>query len=93
MSISTFLFGITFTTFMFSGIFFLKFWLASRDKFFLFFCVACWLLGFERLVLGVLTEQHVGPHQAEISIWVYLIRLLAFSVIIAAIIVKNRSTK
>lgn len=86
-----FLYGIALATFAFSAVFFLKFWKASRDKFFLYFCTACGLLAFERFVILCVTYQHVGPHQAEISIWVYLIRLFAFSVIMGAIIEKNRS--
>ncbi|MES2767829.1 MAG: DUF5985 family protein [Bdellovibrionota bacterium] len=87
-----FLYGIAMTTFAFSSIFFLKFWNASRDSFFLYFCIACALLAFERVVILLGTYQHVGPHQAEVSIWVYMIRLLAFSVILTAVVTKNRSS-
>lgn len=86
-----FLSGIAMATFAFSSIFFLKFWKASRDPFFLYFCLACALLAFERTVILLLTYQQTGPHQAEISIWVYMIRLLAFAVILTAVVIKNRS--
>ena len=87
-----FLSGIATATFAFSSIFFLKFWKASRDSFFLYFCIACGLLAIERVVILLATHQHVGPHQAEISIWVYMIRLLAFGVILTAVVTKNRSS-
>lgn len=87
-----FLSGIATATFAFSSIFFLKFWKASRDKFFLYFCIACGLLAFERVVILLMTYEHTGPHQAEVSVWVYTIRLLAYGVILTAVVTKNRST-
>lgn len=81
--------------FGFSGVFFLKFWKASHDRFFLFFAVACWLLSAERLVSlfvqGALTN--LTNTQIDSSSWVYLIRLLAFATILVAVVEKNRSAK
>jgi hypothetical protein len=66
------------------GIFFLRFWRASRDRFFLLFAMAFWLEGAHRIVI----YQWVGPDEA--SPFYYLIRLLAYGLIIVAIVDKNR---
>lgn len=87
-----FLSGMFAATFMASGVFFLKFWFASRDRFFIFFAVACWLIGVERIALLMISDG-CGPatNTAEADSWVYLIRLLSFILILIAIIEKNRA--
>ena len=68
---------------MVAGLFFLRFWRESHDRFFLLFAIAFGLLGLERiplLIKGLSTEMHYS---------VYLIRLAAFLVFIAAIVLKN----
>lgn len=91
--ISTILFlsGITVVTFLASGVFFLKFYRASRDPFYLFFCLACWLLSIERIAILMV----IGPAKTsgETSPWVYLIRLIAFLLIMIAIVNKNRNQR
>lgn len=91
-----FLSGIAMATFAASGIFFLKFWRASGDRFFLLFCVACWLLSLERVVLifvrAAMGEENTsGPTEA--TVWIYLIRLAAFAFIISAVIGRNRASR
>jgi hypothetical protein len=90
-----FLSGVSMITLAFCGVFFLKFWKTSKDKFFLFFSVACWLLSLERIVLFFVeaTNHPTGNDLAESGAWVYLIRLLAFALILVAIIEKNRQPK
>jgi hypothetical protein len=86
-----FLSGITFITFAASGIFFLKFYRTSRDPFYLYFCLACWLLSIERVaILIFIVPANAG---GENVLWVYLIRLIAFSMIMIAIINKNRNRR
>lgn len=70
--------------FLIGGTFFLRFWKQTRDGFFLIFAVAFWLMAVERIPLAF-----VYPNQ-ETKPFVYLIRLAAFSLIIAAILYKNR---
>ena len=87
--------GISLATFAASGLFFLKFWRASHDRFFLLFSIACWLIAFERMVAFFVIPVH-QPQQAEsaeASSWVYLIRLSAFLVVLAAIYLKNRPSR
>jgi hypothetical protein len=69
-----------------AGLFFLRFWRETRDRLFLIFAGAFWLLGLQRLALALsrdLVEDHTG---------LYLIRLFAFLLILGAIIDKNRSS-
>jgi hypothetical protein len=68
-----------------AGLFFLQFWRASSDRLFLFFSIAFWLLGVQRLGLAVASPQAPGD-----TVWIPLLRLLAFLLILAAIIDKNR---
>lgn len=67
-----------------AAFFFLEFWRRSRDKLFLMFSVAFFILSLERLVLGSLGTSH------EPRPTIYLIRLTAFVIILIAIIHKNR---
>ena len=70
-----------------AGLFFLRFWRATRDRLFLIFAVAFWILGFQRMALAVdrvLIETHSS---------LYLIRLFAFLLILAAIVDKNRGCR
>lgn len=67
------------------GLFFFRFWRSTRDRFFAMFALAFWLLGLERVILAwlnLIDESHS---------LVYLIRTLAFLVIVLAIIDKNRA--
>lgn len=68
-----------------AAVFFLNFWRRSRDNFFALFACAFSLLGLSWLV-------YVSAGVAdEFNRPVYLIRLLAFLLIIIAVIQKNRS--
>lgn len=94
MIFSDFLAGVTMATFAASGVFFLKFWRASRDRFYLLFSLACWLLALDRttsVAVGI-SQQALRSVATESSSWVYLIRLVAYLMILFAIIEKNRST-
>ena len=64
-----------------AGLFFLRFWTLSRDRLFLLFCVAFWIFAVNWLLLAL-----GGP----LSEHVYVLRLLTFLVIAAAIVDKNR---
>ena len=68
------------------GLFFLRFWRETRDRLFLIFAIAFWILGIQRVAL-VLTR-----HMAE-GTGLYLLRLFAFLLILGAIIDKNRAPR
>lgn len=67
-----------------AGLYFLRFWKASGDRFFLLFATAFWLEGAHRIVI----YEWVGPDEA--SPLYYLPRLVAYVLIIIAIVDKNR---
>jgi hypothetical protein len=66
------------------ALFFLRFWLRSRDSFFLFFSAAFLIEAVSRVVLAF------EPASDEYEPLYYLPRLLAFSLIALAVILKNR---
>ena len=66
------------------ALFFLRFWTSSRDRLFLMFSGAFAVLAVQRLAIALTAE--ILEHQAPL----YLMRLVAFIVIIAAIVDKNR---
>lgn len=68
-----------------AGLFFLKFWRGTHDRLFLIFGAAFWLLALQRALLALLAEAP-GSH-----LYLYVMRLLAFVLIIVAIIDKNRA--
>lgn len=92
MNLASFFAGITCASFAASGVFFFKFWKASRDPFFVYFCVACWLLAAERVVaLQFDPTLRTFPNGAP-TFSFYLIRLVAFIVIFVGILQKNKKT-
>lgn len=67
------------------ALFFLRFWKQSGDELFVSFAAAFALLGFGQAVLVLANIP--GEHRS----YLYLIRLVAFAVILFAIVRKNRS--
>ena len=66
------------------GLVFLRFWRQSHDRLFMAFALAFWIFAANWVALAF-----VGP-EFEARTYLYLLRLVAFSLIIAAIIDKNR---
>lgn len=71
-----------------AGLFFLHFWRATGDRFFLFFAVSFWLEAFSRVLIGVMH----GWREEDAPVF-YLIRLVAYGLILLAILDKNRSRR
>jgi hypothetical protein len=69
------------------GLLFIRFWKTTGDRFFLFFAAAFFIAGAGRVIMGLI------PHITDHSPLIYLTQLLAFLVIIYAIVDKNRSQK
>ena len=67
-----------------AGLFFLNFWRATGDRFFLFFTIAFWLEAFSRVLIGIMYGWR------EDTPILYLIRLVAYGLILVAILDKNR---
>lgn len=66
---------------------FLRFWVTTRDRFFAFFAAAFAIAGAGRAGLGLL------PRDGDHAPMMYVTQLLAFLLIIYAIIDKNRSLR
>ena len=67
------------------ALFFLRYWLQTRDRLFLIFAAGFLVFAASRLMLAFLSEDDEG------RIFVYGLRLIAFGLILAAIVDKNRS--
>jgi Family of unknown function (DUF5985) len=70
-----------------AGVFFLRFWRDTRERLFALFAVACFVMAVNRVGLALAAQQDVrGDH-------LYWVRLLAFALILVAVLDKNRSRK
>jgi uncharacterized membrane protein HdeD (DUF308 family) len=69
------------------GLFFLRFWKNTRDRFFLFFAVAFTLEGINRVILGL------NQGSSEFEPIIYSVRLVSFIIILIAIVDKNMAGK
>jgi len=70
-----------------ASVFFFRFWRVTRDRLFLFFCLSFATLALNWLGLAwapALSEAHEG---------VFLLRLLAFVLIIIGVVDKNRRSR
>ena len=66
------------------ALFFLRFHARTRDRLFALFATAFGILGVQRILLTLASDW------GEDTVWLYGLRLLAFVLIIAAIVDKNR---
>jgi hypothetical protein len=76
--------GLVTMAYIVAGLFFLRFWVQAKDGLFLILALAFSLLALEQALLVHLKI----PREEET--WLYLLRLLAFLFIIAAVVRKNR---
>jgi hypothetical protein len=83
----TFISGMIAMGYFIAGLFFLKFWARSHDVLFVIFAVAFWLLAAAQTLLPTLALPR------EEQGWVYLLRLAAFALIVAAIVQKNMTRR
>ena len=67
-----------------AGLLFFRFWRESHDRLFAFFGAAFWLLSLSFVLLGVFSPTD------DTRPYIYGIRLVAFALIIFAIVDKNR---
>lgn len=70
-----------------AGLFFLKFWARTRDRLFAMFAASFWLLALQR-ALAVLTWNWYTD-----ATWLFVLRLIAFAVLLVAMIDKNRAAR
>lgn len=83
MNIDGILIGIVITCSLVIGLFFLKYWKQTNDRFFLLFACSFLIQGGYRLLQGTIISWNEGEPYA------YLIRLFAYGLIIIAIFGKN----
>jgi len=76
--------GVLVTLYAVAGLFFLRFWRKLKDQILGYFAFAFWVLAAQELGLGMLHEEN------ENAVWCYLMRLLAFVLILFGILSKNR---
>lgn len=69
-----------------AALFFLRFWRATSDRFFLFFALSFFIDAVDRLLIVS------NPFSSEDGPQYYLVRLVAYGLILYAIIDKNRPT-
>ena len=65
------------------GLFFIRFWRLTRDRFFVFFAAAFWIMAANWSAIAWLATD-------ETRHYFYLVRLVAFVLILVAIVDKNR---
>lgn len=78
-----FLLGVISATSVTAGLFFLKFWRATHDTFFLAFGAAFIIEGLNRAAILLIAQPSEG------NTWIYLVRLFTYALILAAILKKN----
>jgi len=66
------------------ALFFLRFWRQTGDRLFVAFAAAFGLLMVERLMLATVNASH------ELAPYIYMVRLVAFALIMGAVVDKNR---
>jgi uncharacterized membrane protein HdeD (DUF308 family) len=67
------------------GLFFLRSWRTTKDRFFLFFAISFFTEGLNRAALGLSSDPNEGRP------FFYLVRFISFLLILIAIMQKNRS--
>ena len=87
VSLAQFLMGANTLGFLAAALFFLRFWRRTRDRLFLAFSVAFFLLAMNQALVAL-----SGIPREEQS-WIYLLRLAGFSLLIVAIVAKNMGSR
>lgn len=82
-----FLTGVITISCLVASLFFYRFWRQSRERLFVYFALSFLLLAVNRLTLIYV------PESLEPYTWLYLVRLLAFVVLLVGILEANRQGK
>jgi hypothetical protein len=85
-ALNTFLWGASAAASWAIGLFFLRFWRDTHDRFFAMFATAFWVLALNWVGLAITDPQD------EARTLFYLVRLFAYLAFIAAIVDKNRTS-
>lgn len=82
-SLTDFVSGVVAAGFLACGLFFLRFWTRSKDQLFLAFGAAFWLLALNTALVVLI------PEPDETRAYFYVIRVVAYLLIVVAIVRKN----
>jgi hypothetical protein len=80
---ASFLFGMVTMGFVLAGLFFFRFWARTNDRLFALFGIAFWLMAANQAV------SHLMGVPEEQLFWAYILRIIAFLLLIAGIVAKN----
>ena len=78
--------GATAMGWLLAGLFFFRFWRQTRDRFFLWFALSFWLETANRVALGLSGTSEGSPV-------IYLLRVIAYGLILYAVWQKNRPNR
>jgi hypothetical protein len=81
--------GMIMTMLLAAGVFFLRYWRGSGDRLYAMFALSFFILGINRALLAV--YAHTGAGGQEHHAVLYAIRLVAYLIILLAIVDKNRA--
>lgn len=81
--IQGFLLGVIATASVVASAFFFRFWRHTRDSLFLLFGISFLIEGLNRTAILFVENPNEG------SPWIYLVRLISYALILAAILKKN----
>jgi hypothetical protein len=79
-----FLWGCLAVSSVLAGLYFCRFWRDARERLFLYFAIAFWMLAINWIMLATVRQGHEGTHFA------YFIRMAAFLAILVGVVDKNR---
>ena len=85
--LNAFLLGSVVSLCLIAGLFFLRFWRKTADRLFLMFAIAFWMLAVNWAALMFVNELN------EVRTALYVVRMLAFVLILLAVFDKNRKTR
>ncbi len=85
---SLFIHGALMICFFLLGMYFFKFWKKTKDTLFIYFGLAFLLMSANRIGFLFSSQEVI-----EAKTWLYLLRLVAFALIIMGIISKNQPTR
>lgn len=86
MLLNEFLLGAESISMLVIALFFIRFWLRTRDRLFVFFSASFLVMTIERIIRAIMVVD------TEWAPYVYSVRLAAFGLILVAIVDKNRRT-
>lgn len=87
MYMNAFLSGAIMAAALVAALFFAQYWRRSRDRLFAILALAFALLSIERIALAVVALDEERRH------WIFVFRLVAFLLIMIAILDKNRQRR